>query len=65
MDRRVLTCRVGGAPTDVIGKGLLRNNSIIGGQANRIADEILQMPDTVTHIAGGLVLKQPRVSASE
>jgi RHS repeat-associated protein len=56
---------VGGGPTDVIGKGLLRNNSILGGQANRIANEILTMPSTTKRIDWELVLKQTRVRAEQ
>jgi hypothetical protein len=55
----------GGSPTDVSGKGLLRNNSIIGGQANRLADEILAMPSGTTRIEWELVLKQARVKTSQ
>ena len=53
----------GGGPTDIVGRGLLRNNSIVGGQANRIADEILAMPDEVTRIEGQLVVKPVKVRA--
>lgn len=35
--------KVGGLPTDVFRYGNSRNNSIIGGQATRIAKEILNM----------------------
>ena len=55
----------GGSPTDIAGRGLLRNNSIIGGQANRIADEILKMPTGTTRIEWELVLKQVRVKTSK
>lgn len=50
--------KVGGAPTDVKGTGLSRNNSIIGGQANRIAGEILNMSDNTTKIEGTLTIIQ-------
>jgi len=50
--------KVGGAPTDVKGTGLSRNNSIIGGQANRIAREILNMSDNTTKIEGTLTIIQ-------
>ena len=37
--------KAGGKPKEVSGTGNRRNNSIIGGQANRIAKDILQMGD--------------------
>jgi RHS repeat-associated protein len=46
--------KVGGAPTDVHGTGNRRNNSIIGGQADRISREILNMSDKTTKIIGKL-----------
>lgn len=48
--------KVGGAPTDVFGTGNRRNNSIIGGQADRIAREILNMDDDITKIIGKLIV---------
>ena len=48
--------KTGGAPTDVLGIGDRRNNSIIGGQADQIAREILNMGDNVTKIIGKLTL---------
>ncbi len=42
--------RTGGGPKDVFGTGDKRINSIIGGQANRLAEEILNMPDSTTRI---------------
>ena len=48
--------KVGGGPKDVFGIGSLRNNSIIGGQAKRIAKEILNMSDDITKIIGKLTL---------
>jgi RHS repeat-associated protein len=56
---------VGGGPGDVVGKGLLRNNSILGGQANRIADEILKLPSTVNRIEWELAVKPARVKAKQ
>lgn len=46
--------RIGGGPKDVNGYGVSRNNSIIGGQQNRVASEILNMPDNITKIIGFL-----------
>ncbi len=54
----------GGGATDIVGLGLLRNNSILGGQANRIADEILAMSAQVTRIEGRLVIKAAPAKAS-
>ena len=51
----------GGGPKDIGGTGLRRNNSILGGQANRIADTILAMPDNVNKIDWQLVVKQASV----
>lgn len=48
--------KVGGAPKDVKGTGSIRNNSIIGGQADRIAREILSMSDDTTKIDGKLTI---------
>lgn len=42
--------RTGGGPKDVTGTGDKRVNSIIGGQASRLADDILEMPDSTTRI---------------
>ncbi len=42
--------RTGGGPKDVTGTGDSRVNSIIGGQARTLADEILKMPDSTTRI---------------
>lgn len=47
----------GGLPKDVSGTGNRRNNSIIGGQANRIANDILNMSDDTTKIVGKLTVK--------
>ena len=47
----------GGLPTDVDGTGNSRNNSIIGGQANRIANDILNMSDDTTIIQGILNIR--------
>ena len=47
---------VGGKPTDVSRKGIRRNNSIIGGQANKIADMILAMPNDTTQINAKLTV---------
>ncbi|WP_159295624.1 RHS repeat-associated core domain-containing protein [Tenacibaculum maritimum] len=47
--------RTGGLPTDVATKpGDRRNNSILGGQANKIAKDILNAPDTTTRITAVL-----------
>ena len=46
--------RIGGGPKDVNGYGVSRNNSVIGGQQNRVASEILNMPDNITKIIGFL-----------
>ena len=50
--------KVGGAPTDVKGTEVSQNNSIIGGQANRIAREILNMSDNTTKIEETLTIIQ-------
>lgn len=42
--------RTGGFPTDVTRVGSKRINSILGGQANRIARDILNMSNNVTNI---------------
>ncbi len=39
--------KVGGKPTDIYGIGDSRVNSIIGGQANRLAKDILAMPEDI------------------
>lgn len=39
--------RVGGLPSDVLGIGHSRENSIIGGNAIRLAEDILAMPEHV------------------
>jgi RHS repeat-associated protein len=49
--------RTGGAPTDVFGIGGARENSIIGGQADRIANDILAMPANTTRISSRLILE--------
>lgn len=49
--------RVGGLPTDVKKAGDKRVNSILGGQANRIAETILAMPDDTTKITYKLKVK--------
>ncbi|MEW6127922.1 MAG: polymorphic toxin type 15 domain-containing protein [Acidobacteriota bacterium] len=46
----------GGKPTDVTRKGKRRNNSILGGQANKIADSILAMPNDTTKIEAKLTI---------
>jgi hypothetical protein len=46
--------RTGGLPTDVTRTGNKRINSILGGQANRLKEEILAMPDDVTMIKWNL-----------
>jgi hypothetical protein len=46
----------GGKPEDVARKGIRRNNSIIGGQANKIADMILDMPNDTTQINAKLTI---------
>ncbi|MBE7649230.1 RHS repeat-associated core domain-containing protein [Tenacibaculum finnmarkense] len=47
--------RTGGLPTDVATKpGDRRNNSILGGQADKIAKDILNAPDTTTRITAVL-----------
>jgi hypothetical protein len=52
--------RLGGLPTDVFRQGDLRVNSILGGQANRLRQAILDMPDSVTQIVAKLTLLQAR-----
>lgn len=47
---------VGGDPKDVARKGIRRNNSILGGQANKIADMILAMPNDTTQINAKLTV---------
>jgi len=42
--------RAGGRPTDVTGLGDRRTNSIIGGQATRVSEDILKMPNNTTKI---------------
>jgi hypothetical protein len=42
--------RTGGGPKDVFGTGDKRINSVLGGQANRLAEDILNMPDSTTRI---------------
>jgi hypothetical protein len=49
--------RTGGLATDVFRQGNKRTNSIIGGQANRIAQDILNLPDNVTQIIYKLTLR--------
>ncbi len=49
--------RTGGGPYDVGGTGVLRINSIIGGNATRVAGEILAMPDNTTRIVASVVLR--------
>jgi hypothetical protein len=51
---------VGGGPSDVTCTGLLRNNSIIGGNAAKIRQTILDMADNVTRIEGTLKVVPPR-----
>ena len=51
------TLRTGGLPTDVFRQGNKRVNSIIGGQANRLAQDILNLPDNVTEIVFKLTLR--------
>lgn len=48
--------RLGGLPTDVWRQGSLRINSILGGQANRLRQAILDLSDDVTKIAGKLTV---------
>ena len=50
--------RTGGKPTDVTKVGDKRINSILGGQANRIARNILKMLDETTKITYQLKLKR-------
>lgn len=50
--------KTGGGPKDVYGTGDRRVNSIIGGQADRLAKEILKMPDTTTHIQPKIVVQK-------
>ncbi len=50
--------RTGGKPTDVTKVGDKRINSILGGQADRIARDILKMPDETTKITYQLKLKR-------
>ena len=52
--------RTGGDPKDVTNVGSRRNNSIIGGQANRIANDILNMSDKTTKISGILNVIEPK-----
>ena len=40
----------GGGPRDITGVGDTRNNSVIGGQATRVGNEILGMSGDVTCI---------------
>jgi hypothetical protein len=47
---------VGGNPEDVSRTGIRRNNSILGGQANKIADMILAMPNDTTQINAKLTV---------
>ena len=54
--------RTGGYPKDVTNVGSRRNNSIIGGQANRIANDILNMSDKTTKISGTLKVIEPKKS---
>lgn len=42
--------KVGGLPTDVKRVGDKRVNSILGGQAKKISETILAMPDNTTKI---------------
>ncbi len=49
--------RTGGLPTDVTRIGSRRINSILGGQANRIAKDILNMSDEVTKIHWTIEIK--------
>ena len=50
--------RTGGKPTDVTKVGDKRINSILEGQADRIARDILKMPDETTKITHQLKLKR-------
>ncbi|WP_304671098.1 RHS repeat-associated core domain-containing protein, partial [Neisseria polysaccharea] len=50
--------RTGGKPMDVTKVGDKRINSILGGQADRIARDILEMPDETTKITYQLKLKR-------
>ena len=50
--------RTGGKPTDVTKVGDKRINSILGGQADRIARDILKMLDETTKITYQLKLKR-------
>ena len=52
--------RTGGLPTDVTRQGNRRINSIIGGQADKIAQAILDMSDDVTEITSNLLIRQAR-----
>jgi len=47
----------GGLPFDIIGQGLSRNNSILGGNATRIGNEILLLPPTTRSVLLELNLK--------
>lgn len=52
--------RVGGGPRDIIGIGGRRENSILGGQAGKIAQQILELPDNVTRITAKFNYKNLR-----
>ncbi|MHC1748034.1 MAG: polymorphic toxin type 15 domain-containing protein [Cellulosilyticaceae bacterium] len=49
--------RTGGLPTDITRIGIRRINSILGGQANRIVKDILNMSDEVTKIHWTIEIK--------
>ena len=49
--------KVGGLPSDVSKVGDKRTNSILGGQAGRISNDILAMPDSTTGITYKLKTK--------
>jgi hypothetical protein len=52
--------KTGGHPTDVSGTGDGRVNSIIGGQAGRVAGDLLKMPDNTTRINAKITILEPK-----
>ena len=52
--------RAGGRPTDVTGLGDRRTNSIIGGQATRVSEDILKMPNNTTKIVPKITVLPPK-----
>jgi hypothetical protein len=51
---------VGGLPTDVVRSGSARADYVLGGQTNRIAAEILALPDNTTWIQAKYTHPKPR-----